>query len=107
VFNHHADGRPVSREPGLAALRAIVTPAVGEGVLLLGDFNEYPEAPAVRGLIDAGLTDLGGILNMETTPSGRIDYLLADEALTARASGARVWSTDLSDHHAVVADLGW
>jgi endonuclease/exonuclease/phosphatase family metal-dependent hydrolase len=105
LFNHHADGRAASRERGLAILRRIVTPAVGSGIVVLGDFNDYADAPAVRGLLEAGLTDLGAGADAGTTDHGRIDYLLTDAPLSA--AGVSVWETERSDHHAVVADLLW
>jgi endonuclease/exonuclease/phosphatase family metal-dependent hydrolase len=107
VFNHHADGRVASREAGFAELRRIVQADVGHGILVLGDFNEHSDAPGVRGLIDAGLVDLGAEHNVNTARNGRIDYLLADGPLARLAATARVWSTDKSDHNAVLADLEW
>lgn len=105
LFNHHADGRAASRERGLAILRQIVTPALGSGVVVLGDFNDYADAPAVRGLLEAGLTDLGSGTDAGTTDHGRIDYLLTDAPVSA--AGVSVWQTERSDHHAVIADLLW
>jgi endonuclease/exonuclease/phosphatase family metal-dependent hydrolase len=107
LFNHHADGRVASRQAGFAELREIVGPAVGHGVLVVGDFNEHPDAPGVRSLIDAGLVDLGAERNVNTADGGRIDYLLADGPLARLTTTARVWPTDKSDHHAVVVDLEW
>jgi endonuclease/exonuclease/phosphatase family metal-dependent hydrolase len=107
VFNHHADGRVASRAAGFAALRGIVQADVGRGILVLGDFNEHSDAPSVRGLIDAGLVDLGAQRNVNTAHSGRIDYLLVDGPLARLMSTARVWPTDKSDHNAVLADLEW
>jgi endonuclease/exonuclease/phosphatase family metal-dependent hydrolase len=107
VFNHHADRRVASREAGFAAFKRIVQDGLGRGILVLGDFNEYPDAPGVRSLIGAGLVDLGAEGALNTTGHGRIDYLLADEVLARLASSARVWPTDKSDHHAVLTDLEW
>ena len=107
VFNHHADGRVASRATGFAALRGIVQPDVGHGTLVVGDFNEHPDALGVRGLLDAGFVDLGAELNVTTAHAGRIDYLLADGPLARRTSNARVWPTDMSYHHAVLADFEW
>jgi len=107
LFNHHADGRIAPREAGFAELRALLQAMVGRGILVLGDFNERPDAPGVRGLVDAGLVDLGAEHNMDSTESGRIDYLLADRRLASLGARARVWLTDKSDHHAVLADLEW
>ncbi len=106
LFNHHADGRVASRQPGFAELREIVQAAVGHFVLVLGDFNEHPDAPGVRSLIDAGLVDLGAERNVNTADR-RIDYILADDPLARLTSSARVWPTDKSDHNALLVDLEW
>ena len=107
VLNHHADRRTVSRALGFANLSRIINNDVGRGLLVLGDLNEYPDAPGVRGLIDAGFIDLGAADTVNTVGTGRVDYLLADGPLARLASPARVWPTDKSDHHAVLADLNW
>jgi endonuclease/exonuclease/phosphatase family metal-dependent hydrolase len=107
LFNHHADGRVASRRAGFAELREMMHAHVGHGILVMGDFNERPDAPGMRGLIDAGLVDLGAESNVNTAYNRRIDYLLADGLLARLATSARVWPTDKSDHHAVLADLEW
>jgi len=107
VFNHHADGRAASRDAGFAALREIVRPGVGSGIVVLGDFNAHADTPGVRALVDAGLIDLGAEHNLNTADNGRIDYLMTDGPLARLASMARVWLTDKSDHNAVLADLEW
>lgn len=107
LFNHHASVGARYRDTGLAALRALVSPAVGRGVLVLGDFNDGPDATGVRGLTHAGLVDLGAEGNLNTAGSGRIDYLFVDAPLARVTSGTQVWTTRKSDHHAVIADLDW
>jgi len=107
LFNHHADGRASSREAGFAALRRIVDTYLGRRILVLGDFNARPDAAGVRGLIDAGLVDLGAARNVNSAKNGRIDYLLADRQLAGVTLPARVWPTDKSDHNAVLADFEW
>lgn len=107
MFNHHADGREAPRLLGLAALRQIVAPSLGRGTLVLGDMNDYPDSPGLRALLGDGLVDLGAQFGVQTSSGGRIDYLLADAALAPGMTGARVWPTGRSDHHAVVADLAW
>ncbi len=107
VLNHHADRRPAARALGFADLQRIASAAMGAGVLLLGDMNEYADGPGVRTLLEAGLVDLGAGGALNTSPSGRIDYILGDGPLSRRASDARVWPTDKSDHHAVSTDLEW
>jgi hypothetical protein len=84
-----------------------VQPAVGRGIRGLGHFNEHAAGPGVRGLIEAGLVDLGAERDLKTAGSGRIDYLLADGPMARLASTPRVWITDKSDHHAVLVDLEW
>jgi endonuclease/exonuclease/phosphatase family metal-dependent hydrolase len=106
MLNLHADRRPASRALGFADLGQIVKDQVGRGILVLGDLNEYPDAPGVRSLIDAGLVDLSADSPF-TVSVGRVDYLLADPPLARLSSTARVWTTDKSDHHAVLVDLAW
>ena len=107
VLNHHADSWVGSREAGFAELRGILRPNMGRGLMVLGDFNEQPDGAAVRALIDSGLVDLGAELPVRVENRRRIDYLLADRPLANRASSARVWPTDKSDHHAMLVDLEW
>lgn len=107
LYNHHADGRALSRDAGFAALKGIVKGDVGNGVLVLGDFNELADATGVRALLDTGLVDLGAGQNVATVGEGRFDYILADGSLAGLTSPARVWTTDKSDHNAVMADLQW
>lgn len=107
LFNHHADRRVASRGAGFKELTDIIRPNVGLGILVLGDFNEYPDGPGVLGLIRAGLVDVGAEGNAHTTDNGRIDYVLADRLLAGRASTAGVWPTDKSDHDAVLVRLKW
>ncbi|MGE0703227.1 MAG: endonuclease/exonuclease/phosphatase family protein [Vicinamibacterales bacterium] len=107
LFNHHADGRAASRAPAFQEVRRIVEERVGDGILVVGDFNEYAGDPGVRALIGTGLVDLGAATNLSTASSGRIDYLLADASIARQVSNARVWPTDKSDHYAVLVDLDW
>jgi endonuclease/exonuclease/phosphatase family metal-dependent hydrolase len=107
MLNHHADSWVGSREAGFAELRGILHPQMGRGLMVVGDFNEQPDGAAVRALIDSGLIDLGAELGVRVENRRRIDYLLADGPLARRASSARVWPTDKSDHHAMLVDLEW
>jgi len=107
IFNHHADGRATSRDTGFSALREIVKGDVGHGVLVLGDFNELADATGVRALLDTGLVDLGAGQKVATVGEGRFDYILADAPLASLTPPARVWTTDKSDHNAVMVDLQW
>jgi len=106
LLNTHADRRTASRALGFEDIRQIVKSHFGRGILVLGDLNEYPDAPGVRSLIDGGFVDLSAD-SPPTVGTGRVDYLLADPPLARIASTARVWATDKSDHHAVLADLAW
>jgi endonuclease/exonuclease/phosphatase family metal-dependent hydrolase len=107
VLNNHADRRTASRALGFANLNRIVEDDVGRGVLIMADLNEYPDAPGIRSLIDRGFIDLLATSPGNTVGTGRVDYLLADGPLARLASNARVWPTDKSDHHALLADLAW
>lgn len=107
VLDHHADRRTASRALGFADVRRILEGDIGRGVLVMGDLNEYPDAPGVRSLIEMGLVDLSASGLENTLATGRVDYLLADAPLARLASAARVWTTDKSDHHAMLADLSW
>jgi endonuclease/exonuclease/phosphatase family metal-dependent hydrolase len=98
-------------------LRPLQARAVAEAlgdpaeVLLLGDFNEGPEGPAVRTLLQRGLRDafcLAGAAERSTAPpdrpAARIDLLLLGaRAGEVRAAGAV--ETDASDHPLVFAEL--
>lgn len=107
LLNTHADRRTASRALGFGDLRRIAKDNFGHGLLVLGDLNEYPDAPGVRGLIEDGFVDLSASSAENTVGTGRVDYLLVDPPLARIASTARVWTTDKSDHHAVLADLAW
>ncbi|HVH25294.1 MAG TPA: endonuclease/exonuclease/phosphatase family protein [Vicinamibacterales bacterium] len=107
LFNHHADGWVASRESGFAELRQIVRAHMGRGLFVLGDLNEQPDGLGIRGLIETGLVDLGSELGVRAENRRRIDYLLADPSLARASSRARVWPTDKSDHHAMLADIEW
>jgi endonuclease/exonuclease/phosphatase family metal-dependent hydrolase len=106
MLNTHADRRTASRALGFADIRRIAKDSFGRGILVLGDLNEYPDAPGVRGLVDDGFVDLSAD-SPPTVGTGRVDYLLADPPLARLASPPRVWTTDKSDHHAVLVDLAW
>ena len=105
LFDHHADTRPWARDAGLIELSKIVTPEIGRGVVVLGDFNEGSDGVGVRALASAGLMDL---VEAHSGPDlSRIDYVFADMPLAGGATGAQVWRTTKSDHNAVVVDLKW
>jgi endonuclease/exonuclease/phosphatase family metal-dependent hydrolase len=107
VFNHHASIGSRSRQVGLTRLRDLVSPHLGRGVVVLGDFNEDPAGPGVKTLLAVGLVDVGAGHNLPTASGGRIDYLLADALLAKRVRSTRVWPTRKSDHHAVVTEFEW
>ena len=107
LFDHHADRRAASRNAGFIEVQRIVRAALGRGLLILGDFNELPDASGVRGLVDEGLVDLGAARNVSTSAGGRIDYVMADPRFARLASSHGVWTTSTSDHHAVFVDLEW
>lgn len=105
VFNHHASIGAATRQVGMATVTELIRPHLGRGVLVAGDLNEPPTGPAVRALLDAGLTDVGHGGDEHTASNGRIDYLLADAFLLKRWRSTQVWRTKRSDHHAVIAEF--
>jgi len=107
LFNHHADGRPATRQTGLEQVRGVLEPHIGRGILVAGDFNETTDGPGVSGLVQAGLVDLGSGTSEFTTSGGRIDLLLADRVFASHFAGLHVWPTSKSDHNAVVAEFDW
>jgi len=107
ILNHHADDEPAARAGGFADVRRILQTAAGRGVLMVGDMNEHADGPGLRTVRDSGLVDLGAPTGMSTSDAGRVDYVFADGPIARHASGVRVWQTDKSDHHAVIADLRW
>ena len=107
IFNHHADGRTVSRADGFLSLKRIMEAERAGDVLVVGDFNESPDGPGVQSLIETGLLDLGAGANLTTAGGSRIDYLLASGPFARLLTPARVWPTDKSDHYAVLTDLQW
>ncbi len=107
LFNHHAAVGRRSREIGLAQLRALVVPHAGSGVVVLGDLNDFPTAPGVKALLDAGLLDAGAEENASTAGGGRIDYVLVDTPLASRLRSTKLWPTKKSDHHALIAEFEW
>ena len=54
LFNHHADGRTVSRHDGFLSLKRIMEAENAGDVLVVGDFNEPPDGPNVQSLIETG-----------------------------------------------------
>lgn len=107
VFNHHADGRAVSRHDGFVSLKDILQAETEANMLVVGDFNEPPDGPGVRSLVETGLLDLGAEGNLNTEGGTRIDFLLASKPLARFLSPVKVWTTDKSDHYSVMTELDW
>ena len=80
--------------------------AEGRPTVLLGDLNGTPDSPEVAILRDAGWS-FWGDLSQPTFPAGnpnvRIDYIAGIGGWECEAM--EVVTTEVSDHHAVVADL--
>lgn len=106
LFNHHADGRLESRVAGLSTLRTIAGPHVGNGILVVGDFNEAADGAGVRTLIDGGLVDLSAA-GRRGASDGRIDYMFSDTSLARAVVAWREWPTTKSDHDALVIEVAW
>ena len=91
----------VKQSAGLAAL----VQAASYPVLVCGDFNERPDAPAIRALLSqTGLADADAERNRWTYPTNaleaRIDYLFHSPPLVCQS--VSVIETQASDHLPVV-----
>jgi endonuclease/exonuclease/phosphatase family metal-dependent hydrolase len=106
VFAAHADLSPAAQQHQQRALAELAQPWVGQGVVVAGDLNATADEEGLQALFDTPLDDVGGDYADEPTCGDRrIDFLLADGALSERAVDAHVVVSDASDHHAVVIDL--
>ena len=82
--------------------------AVGEELMVLGDFNAEVGSQTLAPIEAVGLADVVAPYDTQSTYSTgdtRIDLILADAPLAARVRGARVIETGLSDHRAVLVEL--
>ena len=107
VFCTHWGLNGAERERQAAQLAELVG-AVSGLVIVCGDLNERPDAPAVRLLLDRmGLADADADLNRPTYPTerpeARIDYVFFSPTLTL--AGVSVLETPASDHGPLVADF--
>ncbi len=109
VFNTHLDYRadPSVRRRQAGEMAAAIR-GLHEPLIVLGDLNAPPDAPGIATLFerlrDAWPSDSGpGYTYPADTPVKRIDYVLISHDF--RAIGARVPSSDASDHRPVVVDL--
>lgn len=106
LVNHHADILPNTSERNLREILDTVRGEIGQGLVLMGDFNQLPEAPGLSALVDAGFTDVFAGSGEATTSDGRrIDYVLLDDLLALDLDDQRVVQTALSDHHLLWVDL--
>jgi endonuclease/exonuclease/phosphatase family metal-dependent hydrolase len=109
VFVTHLDLFEEVRRHQTEAIRAALSS--NSRVVLLGDFNESPQGPAVRRLVEMGLRDAWSEAHAaeRTTappdrPQERIDLVLLGPG-AGPAFGARAVETDASDHPLVVCDF--
>ncbi len=106
----HLDHLPWSAAIGARQLSRRLEGVPGR-LIVAGDLNAPPSAPGPKSLTRLGLTDLIGRFDEGPTFHAdrwafRLDYVLVDSALAARArSGARI-ATQSSDHYPVVVELG-
>jgi endonuclease/exonuclease/phosphatase family metal-dependent hydrolase len=110
VLVTHADVLPWAGARHATAIAEAIKARVGEGVVLLGDFNLTPETRELQDLIRAGLRDTVAAFDRRPTgppwPSrSRIDYVFMDEPMASRVETAAVVDTDGSDHLPVVVRL--
>lgn len=106
VIGTHIDLNPFVAGQQHSALSELAAPFVGEGVVVMGDFNATDADPGLAALFDTPLADLGSLDDVPTCAGRRIDFVLADDPLAARALDASVVTSDASDHFPVVVELG-
>ena len=107
LFCTHWGLNGAERERQAAQLVELVE-AVSGLVIVCGDLNEGPAAPAVRLLLDrTGLSDADAALNRLTYPTerpeARIDYVFFSPSLAL--TGVSVLETPASDHLPLIADF--
>lgn len=107
VFCTHFGLSAEERGKQAARLSELVSGA-SSPVLVCGDFNERPDAPAVRRLLDqTGLQDADAVLDRWTYPvnalEARIDYIFSSPTLTCRS--VDVFDTEASDHLPLVGEF--
>ncbi|HEV7666901.1 MAG TPA: ExeM/NucH family extracellular endonuclease [Thermoanaerobaculia bacterium] len=96
-----------------------VLPAAGDpDVLLLGDFNSYPQETPVTTLTGGGFTDLEAALLGPSAYSylfdgqlGHLDYAFSNASLTPQVTGIGPWhinadESDLLDYNDEIKDTG-
>ena len=107
VFCTHWGLNGAEREKQAAQLAELIGGVSGP-VIVCGDLNERPDAPAVRLLLDrTGLSDADAALNRPTYPTerpeARIDYVFFSPSMAL--AGVSVLETPASDHLPLVADF--
>lgn len=111
-MNTHLDARrdPTEREHSATELKAIATAAGKMPVILAGDFNSAPDAPAIASmrefLTDAWttLSKAPGFTIPVKKPSRRIDYIWITPASITPVR-MEVLNSEASDHLPIVAEL--
>jgi endonuclease/exonuclease/phosphatase (EEP) superfamily protein YafD len=82
--------------------------AIGNGLLLGGDFNALPSDAGPEAAVAAGLVDLAATRDPSPTwGDRREDYVFADSRLAPHVTSATVIATDKSDHRPVVVDFAF
>lgn len=110
VLVTHADVLPWAGARHATAIASALKKRLGEGVVLLGDFNLTPDNRELKDLIKSGLRDTVAAFDQRPTgppfPSrSRIDYVFMDAPMADRVETAAVVDTDGSDHLPVVVRL--
>lgn len=108
----HGDVMPWAARSNSEHVAQLITPSVGEGVIVAGDFNLRPDDEGPGFLKRAGLVDvIASFAEGPTFPTRpglqprRIDYLFLDSPLAQRVRAVVIPQTQASDHFPVVADV--
>ncbi|MHB8872055.1 MAG: endonuclease/exonuclease/phosphatase family protein [Myxococcaceae bacterium] len=112
VVTTHAD--VLAAAANVLTVAARIAPAVGRGMIFMGDFNEGPGGVGPRKLRGQGMLDLIGQRAEGITfwpNKSRLDYLFVDSPLSERVLDVAITQNKASDHYPVYVDLdtsvGW
>jgi endonuclease/exonuclease/phosphatase family metal-dependent hydrolase len=106
VVNTHADVVPEGGARNVMQLVDALRPAIGNGLIVGGDFNALPGDPGPQAMVAAGLQDL--LATRDSSPTWadrREDFVFGDARLAPRATAGHVVPTDKSDHRLLFVDL--
>jgi endonuclease/exonuclease/phosphatase family metal-dependent hydrolase len=106
VVNTHADVIAEAGARNAMQLVDALRPAIGNGLIVAGDFNALPGDPGPQAALAAGLQDL--LATRDASPTWgdrREDFIFGDARLAPRVTAGQMVPTDKSDHRLLFVDL--